>query len=82
MTFQVAIDSVCPGGNHIHVTATIGGRTLKMVLSREDLTGDPGTDRDRESIKRRIVSAVKELAIQNGGLAALRTGLQGKDFII
>jgi hypothetical protein len=41
MQIAVTVQGVCPGGNHVHLSLTVGGQTRQRTISRDDLTFEP-----------------------------------------
>lgn len=73
---SVTVNGICAGGNHVHLTVTVGGRTRNFSLTRDDLALD-GDEIEAAAVSR-IRSAVKEAGATN--LAQIKAALEGKAF--
>jgi len=80
MTFTVAVNNACTGGNHLHCTLTIGGNTYPLTLSREDLLVDYTREEAEQAVIARLRSRVKESSAST--FNQIKTALEGQTFKI
>jgi len=76
MTFTINSLSLCAGGNHVTISATVNGNARTVRLLRSDFALDPG-ELDDAAIAR-LRSAVKEAGATTN--AQIQTALVGKTF--
>lgn len=78
MQFSTGVLTRCAGQNHYQLPVTIGGRTVTLHVTRDEMASDPpeSLEEAREMIITRLRSAIKEAGAST--FAQVKTAIENK----